>query len=231
MDCRFPAARRAAKLIAFPAALMLAACIPVPNKSANTMQPFEAAQGTPSEKLAIQSRAMQRTVLEGALLGAGLGAAGDRAFSQATPVGLIVGFQVGGVTGSYLGFLQHKYATNEERLERLRSDIEITNAETAATIRTMQVVLDQQRSQMAAISTQAGPGSPQMQEELTSARTDLANMQLAINGAEKRQTEFASTRSLQLVSNDLNSVDSEIAELSSRIAQMRQIASTMAAEI
>ena len=147
----------------------------------------------------------------------------------APALGLIGGIPIGMAAGTYVGYLQQQYATREARLERLRADIDATNAETAAAIRTMQVVLDQQRRELDAL--RAGAGGEALSRQIGAARTDLANMNLAVGGAERRLAEFGSTRSLQLVEGQLTGVDAQIGELSQRIAAMRSIAGQLAEEI
>jgi hypothetical protein len=56
-------------------------------------------------------------------------------------------------------------------------------------------------------------------------------MQLVTTGAEWRLEEFQSTRSLQLVEGQVTGVDSQINDLSRRIAEMRAITDTLAGEI
>jgi len=207
------------------AALALAACVGI---GTEPPPPPE----TPEAELALRAQALQRTVQEAAVAGAVAGAGGVYVFGGKGPapaLGLIGGIPMGIATGTYVGYLQQQYATREARLERLRSDIELTNAETAAAIRTMRVVLAEQQRQLAAL--RAGTGGAALSAQVSRAETDLANMNLAVNGAEKRLGEFGSTRSLQLVEGEITGVDAQIGELSQRIAEMRQIAGTLAGEI
>jgi hypothetical protein len=184
---------------------------------------------TPEARLAVQSRAMQRTVLEGALLSTGLSAGASELHAAPLPLGLAVGFSGGLVGGNYVGFLQSQFATNEERLEQLNRDIEATNAETEAVIRTMREVLARQQSQLAAARGQGGGEPLAAQEEV--ARTSLSDMQVAINGAIMREAEFDDVRALQLVPGERTGVDSQVTDLSTRIAEMRQIADTLAEDV
>jgi hypothetical protein len=222
MARRFPARG----LIALALGLLLVACIEV--------TPKVAGPETPEAELALQSRALQRTIQEAAVAGALAGAGGAYVFGgrSATPaLGILVGIPVGVAAGSYVGYLQQQYATNEARLERLRADIDLTNAETEATIRTMRVVLERQRQALAATRAQAGAGSPELTRQIATAEKSLADMRGAIDGAERRRSEFGSTRGLQLVNNELTGVDRQIADLGQRIAEMRAIAGTLAQDI
>ena len=206
------------------AALVLAAC------AVGTEPP--APPDTPEAELAMRAQALQRTVQEAAVAGALAGAGGVYVVGGKGPgvaLGLLGGIPVGVATGTYVGYLQQQYATNEARLERLRSDIEITNAETAAAIRTMQVVLARQAGELAAL--RAGAGGDALSTELRQARANLDNMSLAVNGAERRLAEFNSTRSLRLVQGEMTGVDAQIGALGQQIAEMRSIAAALAEDL
>jgi len=232
MDCGFPALLGAARLIALGAALALPGCIPLPAGTAAGFAPAQPEARNPEEKLAIQSRALQRTVLEGALLGTAAGAAADRVWARPTPVGLAGGFTIGTVSGTYLGYLQHAYATNEERLGRMRADLDATNAETEAAIQTMRLVLERQSRDLQTIRAQAGSAnSPELEAAVSEAQSSLGDMQRAIAGASGREEEFEYVKVGQFPDQELDGVDSQIAELGSRISQMREIAATLATEL
>ena len=94
----------------------------------------------PEAELARQAQAMQRTVLEGAATGALLGGVGTALFGgdrEDVLKGALIGGVAGAAAGTYVGHLQQQYASDEDRLERLRADIERTNAETEAAVRNM----------------------------------------------------------------------------------------------
>jgi hypothetical protein len=219
MDCR--------SLLNLAASCLLAACV--------EGMPGGPGAGTPEAELARQSRAMQRSIVEGAAFGAvtgGLGTyfLGDR---EDVPKGILIGAATGAAAGAYVGYLQNNYASNEARLERLRADVEQTNAETEATIRTMRAVLERHRRDLAALraGAQAPSGATSAAEVQQTAEASLADMHRAIDGAESRYAAFQSTRSLNLAAGQSTGADRQIAELGQRIEQMRSIADTMAGEI
>jgi hypothetical protein len=182
----------------------------------------------PEAELARQARAMQRTVLEGAATGAAIGGLGTIIFGgdrEDVLKGAVIGGVAGAATGSYVGYLQQQYASNEDRLERLRADIERTNAEAEAAVRNMRVVLEQNRRQLATARATAPEDLPAAEQ---AAERDLANMQLVTAGAERRLQEFQSTRSLDLGQG--TGIDRQIADLSRRVTEMRSITS-MASQI
>jgi hypothetical protein len=181
---------------------------------------------TPEAELALQARAMQRTVQQAAVAGATAGAGGVYLFGgkgPATALGIVGGIPIGMAAGTYVGYLQQQYASNEARLERLRADIDATNAEAAATIATMRTVLDRETRALAAARAGGPPAD--------TARTSLADMTVAIDGAGARRAEFESTRALQLVPGQRTGVDPEIAELGQRIADMQAIAAQLAGQL
>lgn len=213
----------AARLLLAFCALLLVACVEV--------KPPQNLPDTPEEELNLQSRALQRTVQEATVSAATAGAGGAYIFGGrgAMPAGILIGIPVGFSAGTYVGYLQQQYATNEARLERLRTDVEVTNAETRATIATMRVVLERQRKELARL--RAGGAGPALQAQTAQAEASLQDMSRAIDGAEGRAAEFQSTRGLRLVEGQLTGVDAQIAELTARIADMRAVAGAMAAEI
>jgi hypothetical protein len=174
---------------------------------------------------------MQRTVLEGAATGAVLGGVGTALFGgdgEDVVKGALIGGVAGAAAGTYVGYLQQQYASDEDRLERLRADIDRTNAETEAAVRNMRAVLEMNRRQLAAARADPAEDLPAAEQ---AAERDLANMRLVTAGAERRLKEFQSTRSLELVAGQATGVDSQISELSRRIADMRAITNTMAGEV
>jgi hypothetical protein len=233
MDRRFAAARIAGRGVVLAAIFAVAACSTGPASEAGSDVPDAAAiaaAGSPEERLSLQSRAMQRTVLEGAMIGAGLGAAGNTAYARPIPFGVVIGASVGASYGSYLAFLQARYANNEARLEKMTADAAATNAETAAAIETMRVVLDRQSRDLAALRA-GSPDSPALQAAVTEAEASLNDMRVAINGAENRRGELAVTKASLEPAPEMAAVDSQIADLGTRIAEMRAIADTLAAEL
>ena len=208
------------KLALFAWLALLAACV-------QGGPGFGPAGKGPEAELARQARAMQRTVWEGAATGAVLGGVGAVIFggdSEDVIKGAVAGGVAGAAAGTYVGYLQQQYATNEDRLERLRADIERANADTEATLRTMRAVLDQNRRALAAARADPGRDLPAAQQ---AAERDLANMQLATAGAGRWLDDFQSTRSLGLA----GGVERQINELSRHISDMRAVTRMMAAEV
>lgn len=178
-----------------------------------------------------QSEAFNRTLVEGVVAGAVLGGATGFAFGGRDKVdeGILFGAVAGLAAGTYVASLQKKYSSNEDRLEKLREDVEKANAEAETTLVTMRKVRDQQLKELAAARTSKDAAT--LKAETAQAEANEAEMRKTISGAEKQYSELASTRALKLVEGQQTGIDPQLNELGQRIAAMRQIAETLAADI
>lgn len=225
-------------------AMPLAGCaVGVGNIGATT--PRAAPEGATDAEIELRQRAaaMQRTVMEGIGVGAAAGgglnlAFGNRDGERGGTVGFAgavrTGAILGGAAGSYVAYLQNRYATREEQLEEMRATLRANNAETEATLSVMRVVLANQTEELnrlrAAVAA-AGGQSADLARELREARANLAEMERALEGAMARRTELSQSRSL--IAGELAdpASDAEIAALSERIAQMRAVAESLEAQL
>ncbi len=179
--------------------------------------------------LAKQAKAFRKTVAEGIAVGVTVTFIGGG--KSGNPGGLLlIGVPIGAAAGSYVAFLQKKYANKERRLEKARKDVRTANKELEAAIATMRAVLAQQRRELAEIRKTAGNNTA-LTRELNEARNNLRNMEQAIDGATGWQKEFSAARSVVQVEGQLAGIDPGIAALSKRIATMRSIANSLAKEI
>jgi len=150
------------------------------------------AAGTPEAELFQRSRDLQRPMLDAAKFGI-LGARGVYVLGGPEGVGAGVG-TIGGVipvlfmTVSYSGYLQNEYSTDEERRARLRSDLELTNAEAEATISTMKTVISRQESRVA--EAKATGSEVALQEASVAAKDSLQDMARAETGLANRAQEI-----------------------------------------
>ena len=119
---------------------------------------------------------------------------------------LLIGVPLGAAAGTYVAFLQKRYANKERRLEKARDDVETANKELEAAIATMRVVLAQQRSELAAIRKTTGSNTA-LAREVTEAQGNLRNMERAIDGAEGWRREFSASRSVLQVEGQLAGID------------------------
>lgn len=215
------------------ASMILVACGPTQTStSKSAVSPTTTANASDVEKqLQRQATAMQRTILEGALAGAALGGALSVTQGDVKTIGPAVGFGliIGGSAGTYLALLQQKYSSKEQRLEAVKSDIDANSAEIQQTINVMREVLAVQQAELSAVRARVDSGaSPDaLYDELADANANLLNMQLAIEGASRRQAELGQVRGLTLAGNTSSPIDPDLAALSQQIASMKAIASDL----
>lgn len=219
--------------ILIAATMGLSACEPAasPDSQASSAAASQAGN-TPAEiALRQQAKAMQRSVVEGAVAGAALSFLfADRD----SPTSLATGIAAGAAAGGYVGQIQKRHATQEARLEAVKSDLDESAQEMLTTINVMREVLNQQRSELATIRANAAAGaasSGQVNAEVQQARANIAVMQSAINGAQNREKELGSARGLRLSGPGQATVNAELASLSRQVAEMRAIASELSTEI
>ena len=223
MAFRFPTKN----IVLLVSALGIASCVsespqaPVSQTSANASQA--------ERDLAKQAKGFQKTVVQGIAVGVTVTFLGGG--KTGNPGGLfLIGVPIGAAAGTYVGFLQKKYANQERRLKKARTDVQTANKELEASIATMRAVLAQQRRELAEIRKTAGNNAA-LSREVTEARGNLRNMERAINGAEGWQKEFSDARSVLQTENRLAGIDPGIAALSKRIETMRAIANSLEKEI
>lgn len=222
---------------ALVATLGLAACGDAPQTT--TTAPVAAAGGSSQAEadLARQAAAMQKTILQGALAGGAVGGAVGFGIggSDDAGTGFSIGLGAGALAGTYVAFVQKNYAGREARLRQVKSDLDRNAAEMQTTINVMNQVLAAQKAELDALRSQAAAGTASqadLQRELTEASGNLSQMQVAIDGATKRQAEFSEARGLTLKKNEtVSPVDADLAALQNQIAQMKSIANDLATSI
>jgi uncharacterized protein YcfJ len=161
---------------------------------------------------------LERTQGEGSLAGAGAGAILGAVTGgvQGAFSGAQIGRLGGAAAGGYVRQLQTTYASEEQVLDAVVSDLRTTNARMDDSLRAMQAALREQQGAQVA----------------SSARTDRLRLEVddTLAAAQQQEAFFASTRSL-LISDGLGvqgSVDPELARLRDRVASMQTIANALA---
>ncbi|MEX0327771.1 MAG: hypothetical protein AB3N07_03525 [Ruegeria sp.] len=220
---------------AISASLALTAC----GGSNETTAPQAASGGTTQAEadLAKQAAALQKTILQGAIAGGvtggaiGFGLGGDDDIGS----GISIGLGAGALAGTYVAFVQRKYAGREARLRQIKSDLDRNAAEMQTTLNVMNQVLAAQKAELNALNARAAAGTvdqAELQRELAEANGNLSQMELAIDGATKRQAEFAEARNLTIARGQSASpIDGDLSALSNQISQMRGIASDLASSL
>jgi len=215
--------------------LTLTAC----GDTSQTPAPTAGSGGTTQAKadLANQAAAMQKTILQGAVaggvtggaIGFGLGGSDDAG------TGFSIGLGAGALAGTYVAFLQRNYAGREARLRQIKKDLDRNASEMQTTINVMNQVLAAQKADLDALNAQIASGTVDqtaLQRELVEANGNLTQMELAIDGATKRQAEFNEARNLTISRGQTASpIDDDLAALSNQISQMRGIAGDLASAL
>ncbi|PWR01187.1 hypothetical protein DKT77_18705 [Meridianimarinicoccus roseus] len=174
---------------------------------------------TPAERELRESReALQRTVGEGGLAGAGAGALIGAAAGgvQGAFSGAQIGRLGGAAAGGYVKQLQERYASEEQVLDAVVADLRTTNARMDDSIRAMRAALAER---------QTGTAEAAVRDERLKAEVDDT-----LTVARQQEEFFASTRSL-LISDGMGtgaSIDPELARLRERVASMQSISNTLA---
>lgn len=190
-----------------------------------------AGSGDPEKDLRIMSAALQRSILEGAAAGGVVGPGFFYRRSVKPANAAAGGAAVGAAAGAYVGWVQATYASEEDRLEQIKSDLDRNSAEVQATINVMRDVLALQNSELAAIRAKARSGAADSQAlatEVAEAQANLGEMQKAISGASFRERELTASRGLVPASGGGSRIDPELESLSGQIAAMRDIAADLA---
>ncbi len=217
------------------AALALAAC---DDTSQETAPPAATGGSSQAEAdLAKQAAAMQKTILQGAIAGGVTGGAIGFGLGGSDDVGtgISIGLGAGALAGTYVAFVQRNYAGREARLRQVRKDLDRNAAEMQTTINVMNQVLTAQKAELDALKAQVAAGTVDpvsFERELSEANGNLAQMELAIDGATKRQAEFNEARNLTIARGQTASpIDGDLAALSNQISQMRGIAGDLASSL
>ncbi len=218
------------------ASLVLSAC----GGSGSAPETLTAVRGGSTQAeadLAKQAAAMQKTILQGAVAGGVTGGAIGFGLGGTDDIGsgVAIGLGAGALAGTYVAFVQRNYAGRKARLRQIEKDLDKNAAEMQTTLNVMNEVLAAQKTELGALKASAAAGTvdqAELQRELTEANGNLAQMELAIDGATRRQAEFSEARNLTIKRGQSASpIDGDLAALSNQISQMRGIASDLASSL
>ncbi len=233
MAYRFPTSKLVA--LGLASSLALSACAPYPTIGMPSVR-VERGTATPEEaELQRRSRALQRTIIEGATAGAAAGFALDRLNGGNNPWrSIAIGAAVGAIAGSYVASLQRSFADRESQLNQARSDIRATIAETKDTLKVMRIVQRREVAELRTLRAALAAGrtdQASLAARIGTAQANLADMNGAIRGAESRAKEFTKARAVLASGEGSGNIDRELAELQNRIAQMRAVAEDLSKNI
>jgi ElaB/YqjD/DUF883 family membrane-anchored ribosome-binding protein len=215
--------------------LALSGCVSPPTFGISSIS-VERGTATPEEaELQRRSRALQRTIIEGATAGAAAGFALDRLNGGNNPwQSIAIGAAVGAIAGSYVASLQRSFADRESQLTQARADIRATITETKDTLKVMRVVQRREVAELRSLRAALAAGrtdQASLNARIGTARANLADMNGAISGAENRAEEFTKARAALAGMEGSGNIDRELAELQNRIAQMRAVAEDLSKNI
>ena len=189
------------------------------------------------QKLREQGRKFDKTVWEGALIGAVAGsligglAGGD---DEDVVGGAIIGGGVGALAGMYVAEKQKRYASAEAQLDAMVGDVRASNANTRALIADAKTVLEEDRRRLRALQAEERKGKVTQAELAQKRARAQANRKVvadAVAGARSQHKMYSGARQSYLKSNPGKSTRTFEKELSSyqqSIEQLDAVARSMA---
>lgn len=143
------------------------------------------------QRLREQSRAFQKTVWEGALIGASAGALWGIVQGKDTEEILkrtLIGGAAGGLAGAYVATKQKQYSDTEDQLDSMIADVRKSNKETEDLIDSVQQVLTEDKSRLASVERRYKEGQAS-QSDLENTRRRAAENKAVVNEARKGARE------------------------------------------
>jgi len=138
-----------------------------------------------------QSKAFQKTVWEGVLIGAAAGTLwgviqGDSASDLLKKAA--IGGAVGGLAGAYIGHKQNQYSSKEDQLNSMIADVRESNKETEELIASVREVIAEDKRRLADVQGRVKKGQA-TEAELTTTRKRIADNQAVVTQAGKGARE------------------------------------------
>ncbi len=150
---------------------------------------------TPAERrMREQSRAFQRTVWEGALIGAGAGALWgviQRDDAKDVLKKALIGGAVGGLAGAYIAHKQKQYSSKEDQLDSMITDVRQSNQETKQLIASAREVIAEDKRRLAAVEKRY-KGGQATESDLKATRARISENQAVVAQATKGAREKSS---------------------------------------
>jgi hypothetical protein len=162
---------------------------PTPSASAQPLTPAE-------ERMRQQSKAFQKTVWEGVLIGASAGTLwgviqGDKAKDVLTKA--VIGGAVGGLAGAYIGHKQNQFSSKEDQLDSMIADVKQSNRDTEELIVSVRQVIAEDKKRLAAVEQRFRKGQA-TKVEVDGTRSRIKENQTVIaqasKGAHQKQSMF-----------------------------------------
>jgi hypothetical protein len=152
---------------------------------------------TPAERrMREQSRAFQRTVWEGVLIGAGAGTLWgviQRDDAKDVLKKALIGGAVGGLAGAYIAHKQKQYSSKEDQLDSMITDVRKSNRETEQLIASAREVIAEDKRRLAAVEKRHKAGQA-TEADLKATRARVSENQAVVaqatKGAREKSTMF-----------------------------------------
>ncbi len=147
---------------------------------------------TPAERrMREQSKAFQKTVWEGVLIGAAAGSLwgviqGDKGSDVLKKA--LIGGAVGGLAGAYIGHKQKQYANKEDVLDSMTADVRKSNQETTELIASVREVIAEDKRRLADVQKRYKQGQA-TEAEVASTRKRISSNQAVVAQASKGARE------------------------------------------
>jgi hypothetical protein len=194
---------------------------------------------TPSEqRLRRQSQAFQRTVWEGALIGASAGAllgVLQGKDTQGILQRVLIGGAVGGLAGAYIANKQKQYSNKEDQLDSMIVDVRQSNKETAELIASARQVIDEDKRRLASVQKRYKAGQSS-EADLGDARRRVSENKAVVTqatkGAKEKYSMFEGAEReyrQQHPETDTGRMQSELKAYNQQIQTLDGLANTVAA--
>lgn len=147
---------------------------------------------TPAERrMREQSKAFQKTVWEGVLIGAAAGSIwgivqGDKGSDVLKKA--LIGGAVGGLAGAYIGHKQNQFSSKEDVLDSMTADVRKSNKETTELIASVREVIAEDKRRLADVQKRYKQGRA-TEAEVASTRKRISSNQAVVAQASKGARE------------------------------------------
>jgi flagellar biosynthesis chaperone FliJ len=194
---------------------------------------------TPAEqRLREQSRAFQKTVWEGALIGASAGALWG-IFQGKDTEGILkralIGGAVGGLAGAYVANKQKQYSDKEDQLDSMIADVRKSNNETENLIGSARQVIAEDKRRLASVEKRYKAGQA-TKADLDSTRRRVSEnnavVSQATKGAREKYSMFEGAEREYRQENpgvDTKALQSELRAYNQQIDNLDELANTVSA--
>lgn len=191
-----------------------------------------ASQTLAEKRMREQAATFNQTIAEGAALGcvAGLvlgalvSSRGDGQRGQGMAIGCTAGAAVGGATGYYVADKQEQYASTEERLAAMTTDLRADNQRLADLIDASHQVLVADRATLRRLEKQLAEGvitRDKTRQQLAAVDDNTRYLEQTVASLKKKQQEYAMARARsQGSAQAMDAMDAEIARLERQIAAL-----------